>query len=98
MRGLLLVLALLGSGTLAAAPPFERGGSRPLSPAIAQPVAERLLSVEQAARIAQRAVGGRVLAAEPGTDGDRRVVRVKLLTREGVVRIVTVDAVTGQVR
>lgn len=98
MRGLLLLLALLASGTSAAAPPVDRGGSWPLPTVSAQRVAERLLSVEQAARIAQRAVGGRVLAAEPGAEGDRRVVRVKLLTREGVVRVVIVDAVTGQVR
>ena len=96
MRGLLFVVALVCSVPVAAGPHFGAADSS-ATPSL-QRVAERQLSVEQAAQIAQRAVGGRVLAAEPGSVGGRPVVRVKLLTRNGVVRVVVVDAVTGQLR
>lgn len=96
MRPLLFALIVLCSTPLAvaAAPGQARWGTQ----AQDQPrYDERQLSVEQAAHIAQRRVGGRVLAAEREQVGDRSVVRVKLLTREGVVRVVVVDAATGQV-
>lgn len=95
MRGLLLTLMLLcgmSAATAAHADGSRQGWSHPGL----QRVAEREISVEQAAQIAQRAVGGRVLSAEPASMGGRRVVRVKLLTRDGVVRVVVVDAATGR--
>ena len=96
MRGLLFAIALLCSAPVAAGPHFG-AADRSAAPTL-QRVAERQISVEQAAQVAQRAVGGRVLAAEPGSVGGRPVVRVKLLTRDGVVRVVVVDAVTGRLR
>lgn len=97
MRGLLFVLILWCAGAVSAAPRFDAAAGLVAAPA-AQRVADRQLGVGEAARIAQRAVGGRILAAEPATEGGRQVVRVKLLTPDGVVRVVVVDAATGRVR
>lgn len=96
MRGLLLALVLICGAPAWAAPHFGAAGGWGQAPGV-QRTAEGRMSVEQAARIAQRAVGGRVLAAEPAVLGGRDVVRVKLLTRDGVVRVVIVDAATGRV-
>lgn len=52
---------------------------------------------DQAAAVAQRASGGRVLSAEMAESGGRPVWRVKVLTAQGDVRIVLVDAATGRV-
>ena len=96
MRGLLLALVLVCGAPAWAAPHFGAAGERGAVPGL-QRTAEGQMSVERAARIAQRAVGGRVLAAEAAVMGGREVVRVKLLTRDGVVRVVIVDAATGRV-
>lgn len=96
MRGLLLALVLICGAPAWAAPHIGAAGGWGQQPGL-QRTAEGRMSVEQAARIAQRAVGGRVLAAEPAVMSGRDVVRVKLLTRDGVVRVVIVDAATGRV-
>lgn len=97
MRGLLFALALAGGIAGLASPPLW--AAAPVTAAARLlPVADRQISVDQAARIAQQAVGGRVLAAEPANLGGQPVVRVKVLTPDGVVRIVIVDAATGRVR
>ncbi len=97
MRGLLFVMIVMSAGAAYAAPHGAALRSLSAPPAL-QHVADRQISVGDAARIAQREVGGRVLAAERATDGGRPVVRVKLLTPRGVVRVITVDAITGRVR
>ena len=52
---------------------------------------------EEAAAVAQRVAGGRVLSVEK-TEADRRPVwRVKILTAQGDVRVILVDAATGRV-
>ncbi len=56
--------------------------------------AERRISIEQAIARVQRETGGRVLAARD--QGDR--YRIKVLTRDGEVRVVYVDAVTGKMQ
>ena len=90
----LLMVVWIWAGAAAAAPDYGSGHSS--SPRLVQ-AADRQISVGEAARIAQRAVGGRVLTADAATQGGRPVVRVKLLTAQGVVRVVIVDATTGQV-
>ena len=55
---------------------------------------ERRISLEQAVERVQRATGGRVLDARPSGDD----YRVKVLTRQGEVRVVYVDGRTGQMR
>lgn len=51
-----------------------------------------------AAAIAQRATGGRVLAVERADAGGRPMWRVKVVTANGEVRVVMVDVATGQAR
>ncbi|GAC1600792.1 MAG: hypothetical protein NVS3B2_03230 [Ramlibacter sp.] len=55
------------------------------------------LSRDDAVAVAQRAGGGRVLSVDR-TESDRRPVwRVKLVTAQGEVRVILIDAVSGQV-
>jgi hypothetical protein len=54
------------------------------------------VSRDAAAAIAQRASGGRVLSVEQAEAGRRPVWRVKVVTPQGVVRVIMVDAASGQ--
>lgn len=54
------------------------------------------VSRDDAAAVAQRASGGRVLAVERAQAGGKPVWRVKVLTPRGDVRVVLVDAATGR--
>ena len=56
------------------------------------------VSRDDAAQVAQRETGGRVLAVERADAGGRAVWRVKVVTPRGEVRVVLVDAATGQTR
>lgn len=63
-------------------------------PAMETPRAPRI-DVDEAADMVRRQTGGRILAAQTVRDGGRPSYRIKVLTREGEVRIVFVDALTG---
>lgn len=52
-------------------------------------------SKSAAAETAQNRHGGKVLKVEEGSEGGRRVYRVKLLLEGGRIKIVTVDASGG---
>lgn len=54
------------------------------------------LSRDAAVAVAQRQNGGRVLSVEKAESAGRVVWRVKLVTAKGEVRVVLVDAVSGQ--
>lgn len=54
------------------------------------------VSRDDAAAVAQRETGGRVLAVERAEMGGRQVWRVKVVTPRGDVRVVLVDMATGQ--
>ncbi|MEY4099503.1 MAG: hypothetical protein RL300_674 [Pseudomonadota bacterium] len=54
------------------------------------------VSRDDAAGIAQRATGGRVLAVDQSERGGRLVWRVKVLTSRGEVIVVLIDAATGR--
>lgn len=54
------------------------------------------VSRDQAASVAQRETGGRVLSVERHDAGGRVVWRVKVVTARGDVRVILVDASTGQ--
>jgi hypothetical protein len=54
------------------------------------------VSRDNAAAIAQRMSGGRVLSVEKTQSGSRPVWRVKVLTGQGEVRVILIDAATGQ--
>ena len=56
--------------------------------------ADRRISLQQAVDRVQRETGGRVLDARDAGDG----YRIKVLTRRGEVRVVYVDARTGEMR
>ena len=54
------------------------------------------VSRDDAAAIAQRSAGGRVLSVDKAEAAGRPVWRVKIVTRSGDVRIILVDVATGQ--
>lgn len=54
------------------------------------------VSRDDAAAVAQRVSGGRVLAVELSEDGRRPVWRVKVVTPRGDVRVILVDVATGR--
>ena len=54
------------------------------------------ISRDDAAALVQRETGGRVLAVERADNGGRAVWRVKVVTPRGDVRVVLVDAESGQ--
>ncbi len=56
------------------------------------------LSRDDAAAVAQRASGGRVLSAEKSESSGRPVWRIKVVTPAGEVRVIQVDVVSGQTR
>lgn len=53
------------------------------------------LSLNEAAEMVQRQSGGRILAAQNVLNGGRPSYRIKMLSRQGEVRVVFVDAETG---
>lgn len=54
------------------------------------------LSRDDAAAVAQRASGGRVLSIEKSESSGHPVWRVKVVTPAGEVRVIQVDIATGQ--
>jgi hypothetical protein len=67
--------------------------------AFLMPAAWARVERDQAVTLAQRVAPGRVLAAERGLHVDNTLVwRVKVLTSQGEVRDVVIDAETGRIR
>jgi uncharacterized membrane protein YkoI len=54
------------------------------------------VSRDDAAALAQRASGGRVLSVETAQSAGRAVWRVKVVTAQGEVRVVLVDVASGR--
>jgi len=50
---------------------------------------------DQAAAVAQR-LGGRVLSVDKSESGGRPVWRVKVVTTQGEVKVILIDAASGQ--
>jgi len=61
---------------------------------LAEATQQGRLSLSEAADLVQRRTGGRILAAQALREQGRDVYRIKVLTRQGEVRVVLVDAVT----
>jgi hypothetical protein len=61
-----------------------------LAPSVAH--AQRALNLQEAAERVQSQTGGRILSAETVRIGRTKVYRIKVLTREGRVRVVQVPA------
>lgn len=55
------------------------------------------VSRDEAAAAAQRATSGRVLSVEKAEADRRPVWRVKVVTGQGEVRVILIDAATGRV-
>lgn len=87
MRGCLLILML------AFALPGYAGQEHSRVPVAEQ----RSISESQAASAAQHAVPGKVLGVQRVKTGDQVIFKVKILTDDGRVRIVTVDGASGRV-
>ena len=60
--------------------------------------AKRPPSLGDAIELVKKQTGGRVLAAQSERVEGRELYRIKVLTREGEVRVVYVDAVTGAIQ
>ena len=56
------------------------------------------ISLDQAVKMAQKRYRSKDVKAETVDDGGRRVHRIRLLSAEGMVRTVHVDAQTGAMR
>jgi uncharacterized membrane protein YkoI len=54
------------------------------------------ISRDEAVVVAQKVSGGRVLAVEKAEREGRWVWRVKVLTPQGEVKVILIDAVSGQ--
>ena len=50
------------------------------------------VSLQQAIEKVQRDTGGKVLSAEPIQVGKKKIYRIKVLTRDGQVRVIQVTA------
>ncbi|MDD2917627.1 PepSY domain-containing protein [Rhodoferax sp.] len=60
------------------------------------PPAQADVNRDAAAAMVQKATGGRVLAVEQAEQGGRPVWRVKVLTPQGEVVVVLIDAASGR--
>lgn len=88
LLALLPALPLLGAGgppARAQADPPTAGEARPLS-------------LDEAAALVRDRVGGRVVRAETRDAGDRRTYVFRVVSADGRVRTVSVDAATGSLR
>ncbi|MGM0594269.1 MAG: PepSY domain-containing protein [Pseudomonadota bacterium] len=81
----LLMLLALGAGPVGAAPSWQAQGSLTLARAGG-------LSLDQAVAQVRRETGGRILSAETVGKGGRQVHRIKVLTDDNKVRIITIPA------
>ena len=54
------------------------------------------LGRDDAAAVAQRATGGRVLSVDKTDSSGRPAWRVKVITAQGEVRVIVIDAATGR--
>ena len=97
MRSRLSILALISALALGLAAPVAGAQSliekRPRSER--QSEAPRV-SLDQAVRMAESRYGARAVKAQPSVCGDRRVYNIRLLSGDGKVWTVKVDAQTGQ--
>ena len=63
-----------------------------LAAPVAPVAAQRAISLQDAVDRVQRETGGKILSAETVQQGRASVYRIKVLTREGRVQVVTVPA------
>lgn len=68
-----------------------------VGPALAQPPSQGGMTLDQAVTQLQQRIGGKVLSAEPRHIGRKVEYRIKVLTPEGYVRVITVPSNATQV-
>jgi uncharacterized membrane protein YkoI len=90
-------LALLAAGAALGQPPAPPDPVDAFGGASLRTVQQRGISLSQAAEIAQRRFGGRVVRATTRVVNGRRVHEIRILV-EGRVRTVLIDAQTGEFR
>ena len=90
-----IVLMLLACAASAShARSFDAGGA-PSQWLVADSGTQARISLNEAIEQVQKSTGGRALSAQPVREQGRDLYRIKVLTRQGEVRIVYVDAATG---
>lgn len=96
-RTTLTVSFLLVLSTLISYPAVadDRRASGAASPRIR--LAESVMSLDEAVGLAQNRFRAKAVKAEVGNDGGRRVYYIRLLSSEGRVWTVSVDAATGKI-
>ena len=91
---IIMVLALMAAQVQASSAATESSGSSWL---VADSGKHASLSLNDATELVQKRTGGRVLAAQEVREQGRPMYRIKIITPQGEVRIVFVDAQTGSV-
>ena len=91
---IIMVLALTAAQAQASSVATESSRSNWL---LAESGKHASLSLNDATELVRKRTGGRVLAAQEVREQGRAMYRIKVLTRQGEVRIVLVDAQTGSV-
>lgn len=91
---ILMVLALTAAQAQAGSAATESSRSNWL---LAESGKHASLSLNDATELVQKRTGGRVLAAQEVREQGRAMYRIKVITPQGEVRIVFVDAQTGSV-
>ena len=91
---ILMVLALTAAQAQASSVATDSSRSNWLMVASGKHVG---LSLNDATELVQKRTGGRVLAAQEVREQGRAMYRIKVITPQGEVRIVFVDAQTGSV-
>lgn len=67
------------------------------APVVAQQVQNKSLSLEEAAALVQRRVGGRVLAADTRQGNGKVYYQIRVLVRKGQVKVYRVDPESGRI-
>ena len=91
---ILMVLALTAAQAQASSVATESSRSNWL---LAESGKHASLSLNDATELVRKRTGGRVLAAQEVREQGRAMYRIKVITPQGEVRIVFVDAQTGNV-
>jgi len=76
--------------------PWPAQAGRTADPGLRVAQADERISLAEATRMVQQRYGGQVLRAEAKRDNGRTVYRIRVLTEDGRVRTVHVDAATGR--
>lgn len=88
-------LLALSTALLLAATSIQAAGARPPQPT--QQAQAAPLSLNEAAKMVQQRVGGRVLAAEVAQSNGQTYYLIRILVRKGQVKVYRVDPHSGRI-